>query len=435
MSLTGQELLVGFSKFIGDYVSSTTTSAGGAGGNTLIDTYLSRFADDKLIDWYLRPTGATNQYAVRRISDFTGSTGTCTVSPVFAAQTASTQAYELHRYDPADKFQALDDARLAVSPYLYILRTIDTITADGISNSFSIPSTIRVGPFQVIEEEPLAADADWNFLSNPVGNSTTGWTASNATQSIVTRDGSDNLIPKYDNAAMKLVVSASTAATVTQAVSSMSPVTAATAAGREVTFGSWVYCRTANKVQLDIVTDAGTLASSSQHGGSGWELLTATGVVASNNATTLSVRFATDNDSSPVVFYWNRAWFYFGSADMIKNIYHGAKAATVRRDDTTQKFYLDWIPQRGRQLRIIGRDTLSAISGSATASMEVDEESAQLLYAEAARIFFAKRGINTSSFPELAAKLGVVEQMRMGWVKKASYPHPVSKQITGPWHG
>lgn len=434
MSLTGQQLLVGFSKFIGDYESSTTTSAGSAGGTTLVDTYLGQYADDYITDYYLRPTGATNQYAVRKISAFVNSTSTCTVAPAFGTQTASGQAYEIHKYNPVDKYQALDDARLSVMGDLFILRINDTITADGRSNSFDIPSALRTGPIQVIEEVPMGTGESWNFLTNPEGNSTTGWTASSVTASIVTRDGSDLLIPKYGNAAMKGVVAGSTAGTITQVVADMSnTVTAAKAAGRQVTFGAWVYTRLASKIQLNILTDAGTLASSTQHGGSGWELLTATGVVAHNNATTLSVQIAADNDSNPVVFYWNRAWFFYGEDDRLTNIYPMARVSTVRRDDTTQKFYLDYIPQQGHQLRLIGKDTLSALSGSASATMELDEESAQLLYAEAAKLLFARRGLTTNNYPDVAIRIALAEAWRLEYRKKFKYPSPQPQIINGPW--
>ena len=211
MSLTGNQLLVGFSKFIGDYVVSTTTGAGST--TTLADTYLGgRYGDDRLIEWYLRITEDVNgnQYSVRKISDFVNSTSTATVAPAFAGSTGSGTDYELHRYDPAEKFIALDEARIRVFPDLCILRYNDTLTGDGYSSVFDIPSTIRRGPLLAVEEVPMAVETQWNFLTNPLNDSTTGWTASSATASTITRDSTDLLIPKYDSTCTKIVVAAST---------------------------------------------------------------------------------------------------------------------------------------------------------------------------------------------------------------------------------
>lgn len=434
MTLTGAQLLEGFEKFLGSYWKSTTTTAGNAGGTTLVDTLLSRFGDDKIRDWYLRPLGAANQYVVRRISGFTSSTGTITVGPAFAAQTATSQEYMLHRYDPALLFRCLNEARMRVFPDLCILRYVDTATGDGRTRVFDIPSTIRRGPVQVLEETPIECDARWNFITSPLGDSTSSWTASNFTASTVTRDDTDLLIPKYDSTCTKLVASGSVNATYTQAVSAMSnDITAAKAAGRQMTFAMWVYTRTGSKVTLEI-TDDGATSSSSVHGGSGWELLTVTKDIVSNNATTLTVGVDADNDSSPVVVYWNRAWLYFGPADRVENIYYTDSGLFVRRDDSTQKVYLDWAPRRGHQLRMIGRDVISAIT-SETSSVEIDEESAQVLYAEAARTLFAMRGLSTDDFPEVGARLQLADQLRTVIRRQWQMSGPQPRAMKGPWSG
>ena len=66
MALTGSVLLAGFSRFIEDHWAGTTTSAGAADGTTLVDTSLRRYGEDAWRDFYVRPTGATNAYAIRR---------------------------------------------------------------------------------------------------------------------------------------------------------------------------------------------------------------------------------------------------------------------------------------------------------------------------------------------------------------------------------
>ena len=436
MSLTGQTLLEDFSKFIGDYIASETTGAGST--TTLVDTYLSRYGDDKVIDWYLRITENVggNQYLVRRISDFVSSTGTCTVAPAFAGSTASGTTYELHRYDPAEKFMALDEARMRVFPDLCIIRYDDTLTGDGINSVFDIPTNVRRGPLRAVEEVPLACETSWNFLTNPSGSTTTSWTASSATASTVTRTQADLAIPKYDSVATKVAVAASTNGTYGQVVADMTGVTAATAAGRRMTFAAWVYCLTASKVTLKLTDDTAT-TTSSFHGGAGWELMTVTRDIVATNATTLTVKVDVANSAGAVNFWLNRAWFYFGDANRVRDIYRSTNSYSVRRDDTTQKIYLDWVPERGHQVRLIGQDILSelgtTISTQVTNTMEVDDPLAQILYAEAAKIMFAKRGLNTANVSEVAVRVQAAERLKAEIRKEWKMSSPQGRGRRGPW--
>ena len=437
MSLTGQELLVDFSKFIGDYVASTTTGAGSS--TTLVDTYLSRYGDDKLIDWYLRITENVggNQYLVRRISDFTGSTGTCTVLNAFTGGTASGTDYELHRYDPAEKFTALDEARIRTFPDLCIIRYNDTLTGDGINSVFDIPTNVRRGPLRAVEEIPATIQTSWNFLTNPLNDSTSGWTATSATASTVTRNQTDLLVPKYDSIATKVTVAASTNGTYAQTVANMANgMTAALAAGRKMTFAAWVFCMTSGKVTLKL-TDDSTTTTGTAHSGNGWELLTVTKTNISTNATTFTATFDVANSAGAVVMFINRSWLYYGDANRVQDIYKYDRSYFVRRDDTTQKVYLDWVPAQGHQIRLIGQDVLSelgsTISTQVTNTMEVDDPVAQILYAEAAKILFAKRGLNTANVGEVAVRVQAAERLKEEIRKEWKMSVPQGRGLRTPW--
>ena len=437
MSLTGQELLVDFSKFIGDYVASTTTGAGSS--TTLVDTYLSRYGDDKLIDWYLRITENVggNQYLVRRISDFTGSTGTCTVLNAFTGGTASGTDYELHRYDPAEKFTALDEARIRTFPDLCIIRYNDTLTGDGINSVFDIPTNVRRGPLRAVEEIPLTIQTSWNFLTNPLNDSTSGWTATSATATTVTRNQTDLLVPKYDSIATKVTVAASTNGTYAQTVANMANgMTAALAAGRKMTFAAWVFCMTSGKVTLKL-TDDTTTTTGTAHGGNGWELLTVTKTNISTNATTFTATFDVANSAGAVVMFINRSWLYYGDANRVQDIYKYDRSYFARRDDTTQKVYLDWVPAQGHQIRLIGQDVLSelgsTISTQVTNTMEVDDPVAQILYAEAAKILFAKRGLNTANVGEVAVRVQAAERLKEEIRKEWKMSIPQGRGLRTPW--
>ena len=435
MSLTGDNLIVILSKMMGDYFASTAT---GGSTTTIVDTTLQQKMDKGWVGYWARPTSSgTYQYQNRRASDFVNSSGTLTVAPAFGAAIANAVTYELHRFDPADKFIALDEARLNVFPA--VARTIydDTITADGISRVFPIPSSIRSGPLMVMEECPFAAEQDWNFLSDPDDDAVTKWTGSSATVSLATRLDGDPLIPKYDESCMKIVVAASTAATVSQVVADMANgITATLSAGRTMTLARMVYSRIASKVRLQIIDDAAT-TSGSYHQGKGWELLTVEKDISGSNATTLTARIDITSTASALTAYANRGWFYFGTAERVRDgLYYGGIPKRVRRDDTTQQVTLDWTPGRGRQLRLIGQDTLSALgttaASQATNTMEVDEENAQVLCAEAARILFQRRGLALPDNPYLASALAILDQKKRDAAKWAQ-PEPVSRRIRGMW--
>jgi hypothetical protein len=115
--------------------------------------------------------------------------------------------------------------------------------------------------------------------------------------------------------------------------------------------------------------------------------------------------------------YLGRGWLYFGDAERVRDgMYAGAQQHSVRRDDSTQQLYLDFAPPRGHQLRLIGQDTLSALgstaSTQATNTMEVDEETANLLCAEAARILYERRSLTVGGGTELEKFLSILQSKR-----------------------
>lgn len=417
MTSTGATLLQGFSEFLADYEASTTTSAGNTGGTTLVDTYLSRYGDNRLKGMFIRITvSGGNQYQVRRITSNTQSSGTVTVSPAFSGQVGVTSTYELHRYDPAIKFRALDKARFDVVDNVFRLIYDDTITSDGRNSVYDIPSSIDIGPVAAIVENPIEYGPTWNFLTNPDNASTTNWTASSTTASTYTRSENDLIIPKYDSTCTKLVTAASTAATYTQVVGDMTnSITAALAADRKMTFAAWVYCTEASKIALRILDDSGTVATGSNHGGAGWELLTVEGTIAGNNATTLSARFVISSTANASTIFVNRSWFYFGDKERVADsIYQPEYAVEIRRDNATQQFMLKTVPPRGYQIRLIGKTVLSALGSTAatqvTNTMEVDANTAEILYARAAEVLFQWERVNTDNIQDVMQRIQMVRE-------------------------
>lgn len=436
MSLTGQQLCVGLSKFVGDYFASTSTGAGST--TTLVDTALRTFGgDDVLRGWYVRitHTGHTAIWEVRRVTGYSSATGTLTVAPAFSATTGSGKTYELHRYDPTKKFEVLDEARIRAYPDVSEVIFDETLTGDGFTKSFPIPTVMRDGPFLVMEEVPQAAETDWNLDGDPLGDDSTKWTASSATLSTVTYDNSDPLIPKYDSQAVKVVVAASTAATLTQAVASMTSVAAADPAGRTVSAARWVYSRIASKVRLQLIDDT-TTTSGSYHQGRGWELLTVTKDVIGSNATTFSLVIDITSTSAPLTAYLSRGWLYYGDIERALDNFDYTMAKIVRRDDTTKRVYLERPIRRGRQVRMIGRDTLTALGSTAstqvTNTMEVDEQSAQLLYAIAAQTMIEREAMQATD-PDTGSRIATILGKRSEYATKFPVLPQIDRRLRSMW--
>lgn len=436
-TISGCDLLVGFSKFINDYWEDTTTSAGSASFNTLVDTSLARFGDDQILDFYVRITGAGNlQYEIRRITQFISSTGTVFVDPPFSEQVPTSLEYQIHRYDPSLKFQCLDEARLRDDVFEHAFRLIydDTSTSDGLSDWYDINPDIRSGPMYVFVEDPQSVNTDWNVLSNPVGDSLTNWTAAGTTATIVNESNIDRLIPKYDTSCMKLATAAAATGTLAQTVGSMS-ITASEAAGRRMSFGMWVYTKDTSGVKIQLSDDDGDTPSS-LHGGTGWELLTVEKNISPTNATTLTATLIVAGGTTGATAFFNRAWLYYGESNLIQDVYPWREAHLIRRDATTQKVQLSWIPTNGRQIRMVGRQYLSELGSVAstqcTNTMELDEGTAQILYGAAAEILYEREGLTTEEFESIARRIQIIDRKKDA-TKAWGYIIPQIPTIRSPY--
>lgn len=439
MSLTGAQLLTGLSTFLDDYEAHTTTSAGASDGSTLVDTALEKYGDGRLVGRFVRITqsGGT-QFAVSRVTNSTQATGTLTIAPPFSAQIASSSTYELHQYEPSKKFAALDSARIPVADDVFRLITDETITTDGYSSEYSIPASIHRGPALVyMEKVPWSPINTWNFIPGAIADDgMPSWATSNLTKATYTRVPQDILVPKYGSACTKCSVAASTTGTVTLAVANMiNSVTAATAAGRYMTFAVWVYCRSASNITISILDDSGTLATSASHQGLGWELLHVSATVTQTNATTLSLRIS-ETSANAVTFFVNNMWFYYGDYTQINSQFFTNIPITVRRDDTTKRFILPEPLVERRQLRLVGKEILTAL-GTNTATQvtnttEVDETTAEILYATAANILFEQERISTQNLQQVMQRIASVKD-RLPDIKMNWQQHIVPQRFNSPY--
>jgi hypothetical protein len=398
---TGQELLTGLGQFIDDDWTGTTTSAGTT--TTLIDTSQTDFGEMAMVDGWIKITSGTADGEVRRVTINDGST-TITVSPAFSAAIATSVTYEFHRWEPQDKLQSLDRARFIGFPHISTVVEDATVTTDGDERRFMFGSDIAAGPYTCWREDPLEIDPDWNVLLNPKGDVLTGWTLSAGSVALYEGGNWDRQIPKYDLICTQLTIPDTTAVSYSQLAANFTGLTAANAAGRRVAYGEWVYARTASRVTVKITDDAGS-SESDPHQGRGWEFLEVEHDVDGDNTTILTPSLEVSSGAVMTVF-WERAWFTLGT---LPDIYD-AQITNIRvqRDGSSQTVFLPDVVPEGYQLKLVGRGHLSALSESLTATMEVDDGMAELLYAYAARTLFEEAGLSSEDSNVINGRIATV---------------------------
>jgi hypothetical protein len=429
VSLTGDDLLKGLSVLINDWWESSATATQGD-ATALTDAALAYFGEETLVDGFIRVTqGDTNQNDVRRITSFVDPEAG--VSPDFDEIIADNDTYEFHRYDPAKKFRALDIARVMAFPQLGIIRFDETMTGDGMNDELLIPPSMRKGPVEVWEETLLGPVGGWNALSDPQLTSLAStWTASGATASLYARNDMDVVVPRNEQNCVKLVGSG----TYTQTVANMrSGMTAALVAGRRVSFAAWVYQRgSTGTATISITHDSATVASTT-HQGRGWERLEVSATIPSGNATTFNALITTGG--AVTIF---AEWAYLVLGDRVPASFDTRLSKRgVWRDDASTEVRLIRPPSRGHQLRLIGRDPLSALGDVAATqgsnTMEVDEFSARLLYAKAARVLLVMEGWSTG---DIAAQFPFIQELESEFAELEpdwSYSYPHEMRLEGWW--
>lgn len=418
MSLTGNQLLAALSEFLDDSWSSTSTSAGTT--STVVDINLQRFRENANEESFIRFTedstvpGILN--LVRRVSNFTGST--LTFAPVLPQAVESGKDYQIHRWDPAKKFRALDRARILAFPQVAKIVVDETVTSDGESTELAIPSSIRRGPAQVWYEDDLAPTVRWNILANPHLTSTSSWTATSVTAAAYADALTNLTIPRVETSCVKLT--SGVAGSLSQALGSTY---AALMAGRRVSFGCWVYSRTAGPT-VSINDDAGSPTSSTAHAGGGWQFLQVSRNISGTNASTLT--FAINPLTNNAVFV-ERA--YAGAIDRIPLTYSNLiPRRGVHRDDDDASVRLMYAAPKGRQYRMEGRTPVTAlgtdVATQGAATMEVGENDQDLLISTAARILLTWEGMSAGDiekvFPQVAMAEARFRELQEDW--KRRYP-------------
>lgn len=276
----------GFLEYLGEFHSSTTSAAGNVGGTTFPDsTNLVDKADDYFNLWWALITASTTSTIVgevRRISDFTQSTGTVTVIAAYAAQVPISSTYELLMYHPTTMIRwALNKALQEV--YKSLPKSIlneDLITGNALPNS--------------------------NFRTWTVSTTPDHWVATTITAA------KETSVVKYGTASAKLTASAGYIGceAMTGAATIWLPLL--DLAGKTIDFEAWAKTATASHIRLAIVDDDGTTYSTASHsatsgyntGGNTWELMKATRQI---KAATKTIAFRVYGDVGSTTAYIDNA--------------------------------------------------------------------------------------------------------------------------------
>lgn len=430
---TGQEVLDELSDLIEDFFQSTTTAAGNAGGTTLTDTGLGRFGTDQLKDQWVRFTSGTNDNVIVRIKSNTGTS--ITFVRAVTGQVANSVTYEVHKYDPAMKWRAIDRAMDLGFPALSRVRVDATLTGDGHQTEFPLPAEIRTGPFTAREELPMHGDPSWSFVATPqhdANDSNWALAGAGATRDLINASNTtDRLVPKFVGPSTRILVADTTLTTYTQTVGAMTTVTAAAASGRQMTFGLWAYCRLGSRVTLTLTDDAGTTTSAA-HDGRGWQLLEVERDIDGDNSTTLSVAISVSS-GDPLTLILSRSWFVYGTLPD-QFLGHQFVVRPRRRDASEQLLIFERPVTLKFNVEIEGRGPLTALDGVDTATTEVDDQTLKLLAATAAKELFRSVGIATDSLPTVATKIAAADQLKTELEREFEVKLARKPRLRGPYH-
>ena len=390
-------MLPQFGRYIGAYIGSftTTTAIGGTGSLTVvISTELkdSGFTnDDALNDTFIKITSANNDDTVRRVTDYTASSGTLTISGTDLTNDSSTQAtFELYRYDPNQLRDTLNDARLEAFPELYKHVEDTTLTLEGSQHKYARPTSIRQGFVRQIYEEPrIDAKSFANNIVNTLNCDFEEWTDSttpadwvNSNFTSITQEtettGPDNWMVFSGTYSAQFQVAAGSVNTALLTVPS-----GTNYKGEEINVGIWVYSKTASRVSAAIQIDSDTISTGTTHSGGGWERLTHT-LDATDLDTSIKVGLHVTSSSDAFVFYADEIVATAGQSETPALI---GSPLLEWREEGDNILLKSSISNTDRSLHVRGMGLLSALS-SGSDTMEIDQQQARLLINQAASLWF-----------------------------------------------
>ena len=270
-------LLPEFAKRHGYWVGGFTTTTNITGSDkVIVSTGLVSSGyddDDALIDYWIRITSGTDDDAVRRIDDYTGSSGSCIVASGASLSSGSSITFEVYTRDPNDIIDALNTARTALYPAIHKVVYERDISGEVDRTKYTVPSTIH--SVSKLWYEPRLKS---NWADNLVGTldadfegDLTDFTTSSATLTAETETTSpNNQMVWHGTQSGKILVANGSTGYAYLAVPSPTNYE-----GEEINISFWAHSLSVSgaTVKATTRTDSGSWSVGSSHGGDGWERL------------------------------------------------------------------------------------------------------------------------------------------------------------------
>jgi len=384
-------ILPQFARRIGSYIGSFSTTTAITTNTSVVSTGLRDLGftdDDVLNDSFIKITSGNNINDVRLIADYTGSSGTITVSGTnFSADSDTGTTFEIYRYDPDQLRDALNDASRQAFPALFKRIDDRTLTVAPSQARYERPSSIEPGYIRQVYLLPKLESKtytenilnDQNVDMEADSSSLTNWTDSThitAAVEVDTVSPNNYMVYRGDQSA-KLTCAASNTGTFTISVTNPTNYES-----EELNFSIWVYSKYASLVSPMLQIDSDTAVTGTSHSGGGWERLTVS-TTASNVGSTIKAGLSFASNSAIYTVYADEAILTSGPSETPKGF------ESVVFDWTEEGDHLAFLtaPPSHYNLHIVGCGALETLTAGAD-TITLEPHRVNLLLDYAALTFF-----------------------------------------------
>lgn len=387
---TVDTILPEYARRLGAYAGSFSTTTNITTNTSVVSTGLTDrgfTADDILNDFFIRITSGENDNKIRRISDYTGSSGTITVTGTNLAAEDSAETFEIYRYDPNLLLDTLQSGAQSAFPSLYVEVNDRNITLGGSQQLYPRPTSIPPGYVRQISIEPrIDAKSHGNNIVGTLNcdfeNSTisTDWTASNITLAAEEETtGPDNFMVYAGTQSGKCTVGSSSVGTLLMTVPS-----GTNYVGEEINVGIWVYSRTASRVSAAIQLDSSVVSVGSTHSGLGWERLTHT-LVADGVSSSIKVGVSATSGTA-FVFYADEIVVTAGQSEIPRVPIN--KVFSWREEGSSIRIFEGVSQDRNLLVRGMGMLDFTQLDTTGANTVELNQSQRRMLYNYAAMELF-----------------------------------------------
>ena len=387
---TVDTILPEYARRLGAYAGSFSTTTNITTNTSVVSTGLTDrgfTVDDTLNDFYIRITSGENDNEIRRISDYTGSSGTITVTGTNLAAEDSAETFEIYRYDPNLLLDTLQSGAQSAFPSLYVEVNDRNTTLGGSQQLYPRPTSIPPGYVRQISIEPrIDAKSHGNNIVGTLNcdfeNSTisTDWTASNITLAAEEETtGPDNFMVYAGTQSGKCTVGSSSVGTLLMTVPS-----GTNYVGEEINVGVWVYSRTASRVSAAIQLDSSSVSVGSTHSGLGWERLTHT-LVADGVSSSIKVGVSATSGTA-FVFYADEIVVTAGQSEIPRVPIN--KVFSWREEGSSIRIFEGVSQDRNLLVRGMGMLDFTQLDTTGANTVELNQSQRRMLYNYAAMELF-----------------------------------------------